>query len=263
MNAFSLCRNQDLLSKQDSTTEWIQLQWLHSEVKHPGFRILYKNLDTVISAQNAALLLGKKCLIHSAEYEPMYTWKFVLTELFSILCFFPSRCVVIYSWRREICHDFCKCVARCLCRVRARDVQSVFSMLNPLVSTVVTGGDLLDFHMKGIPHKLANVGSVRWRIEDLLSMVISAASLKMSLGRWECLVQIIWSLSLAHIQDPQKWVVEDCICHENIPFSAFPQLVSSESANQILLVEEQIHDNKIEQLSSFQKKSMFVHVSEK
>lgn len=86
-------------------------------------------------------------------------------------------------------------------RVRDRDIQS--SMLNPLVSTVVTGGDLLDFHMKGIPHNLANVGSVTWRIKDLLSMVISALSLKMSLGRWECLVQIIWSFSLPHIQDPQ------------------------------------------------------------
>lgn len=43
-------------------------------------------------------------------------------------------------------------------RVRDRDVQSVSSMLTPLVSAVVTGGDLLDFHMKGIPHNLANVG---------------------------------------------------------------------------------------------------------
>lgn len=73
----------------------------------------------------------------------------------------------------------------------------------PLASTVVTGGDLLDFHVKGMPHNLGNISSVRWRIEALLSMVISASSLKMSLGRWECLVQIIWSFSLPHIQDPQ------------------------------------------------------------
>lgn len=137
-------------------------------------------------------------------------------------------------------------------RVRDGDVQAAFSMLNPLVSTVVTGGDLLDFHVKGIPYKLANVGSVRWRIKDLLSVVISAPSLKMSLGRWECLVQIICSFT-SH-PGPTVLVVRDCLCHGNIPFSAFPQLVSSESANQILLVEEPTHDNKIQQLSSFQKK---------
>lgn len=88
-------------------------------------------------------------------------------------------------------------------RGRDGDVQFVFSMLSTLVGTVVTGGDLLDFHMKGMPHNLGNVGSVRWRIKDLLSMVISAPSLKMSLGRWGCAVQIIWSFSLPQIQDPQ------------------------------------------------------------
>lgn len=176
-----------------------------------------------------------------------------LLNCFLLFGFFPSRCVVIYSWKRESIWLLQVC-GPMFVQSQRQDAQSVFSMLNPLVSTVVTGGDLLDFHMKGIPYKLANVGSVRWRIKDLLSMVISAPSSRMSLGRCGCLVQIIWSFT-SH-PGPTVVLVEDCLCHGNIPFSAFPQLVSSESANQILPVEEQTRDNKIEQLSSFQKNSV-------
>lgn len=75
-----------------------------------------------------------------------------------LLFFFSHQDVWLYILGKEKAYDFCKSVALCLCRESETGMFSLSLPCTPLVSTAVTGGDLLDFHMKGIPHNLANVG---------------------------------------------------------------------------------------------------------